>query len=280
MRESGHVYDLAFSPCSQFLAVSLQDPTTRENLAVQVWNIDKETLETTYTDYNGIRAILAYSSDGALRVADVYEDKVVMWNASQGEKLDTIEYQGKGRTEQCISTDGQQFAILTIRDIRVWHAGTPTIVVPLTVPNHVPDSLFFYQSGKMLICKYWNEGVVFSDIVQKQVIPPPIPPECRGKRCAMSPCEELLALIGESGQTLEVWNITSGTRIAELIEHQSSITTVVFSSSGEHLISGDIDGKFVVWRVHRWEKQQSFIGHAHPFRRAAFHPERKAIRDY
>ncbi len=275
LRESGHVYDLAFSPCGQFLAVSLQDPTTRENLAVQVWNIDKETLETTYTDYNGIRAILAYSSDGALRVADVYEDKVVMWNASQGEKLDTIEYQGKGRTEQCISTDGQQFAILTIRDIRVWHAGTPTIVVPLTVPNHVPDSLFFYQSGKMLICKYWNEGVVFWDIVQKQVIPPPIPPECRGKRCAMSPCEELLALIGESGQTLEVWNITSGTRIAELIEHQSSITTVVFSSSGEHLISGDIDGKFVVWRVHRWEKQQAFIGHAHPFRRAAFHPNGK-----
>ena len=275
LRESGHLYDLVFSPCGQFIATSLQDPTTRENIAVQVWNIDKESLETTYTDYGGTRTILAYSPDGALRVADVYEDKVVMWNASQGEKLDTIEYQGKGRTEQCISTDGQQFAILTIRDIRVWHAGTPTIVVPLTVPNHVPDSLFFYQSGKMLICKYWSEGVVFWDIVQKQVIPPPIPPECRGKRCAMSPCEELLALIGESGQTLEVWNITSGTRIAELIEHQSSITTVVFSWSGEHLISGDIDGKLVVWRVQRWEKQQAFIGHAHPFRRAAFHPNGK-----
>ncbi|MCG8626576.1 MAG: WD40 repeat domain-containing protein, partial [Proteobacteria bacterium] len=92
LRESGHVYDLVFSPCGQFLAASLQDPTTRENLAVQVWNIDKETLETTYTDYGGTRVVLAYSPDGALRVADVYEDKVVMWNASRGEKLDTIEY--------------------------------------------------------------------------------------------------------------------------------------------------------------------------------------------
>ena len=274
--ESGHLYDLVFSPCGQFLAASLQDRTTRENIEVQVWDIDKETLETTYTDYGGTRAVLAYSPDSTLRVADVYEDKVVMWDASRGEKLDTIEYQGKGRTEQCISTDGQQFAILTDRDIRVWRAGTPTIVAPLTVPNQVPDSLFFYQSdNKMLVCKYWNEGVVFWDVVQKQVIPPLILSNGRGKRCALSPCEELLALIGEGGQTLDVWNITSGTRIAELTEHQSLITTVVFSPSGEHLISGDIDGKLVVWRVQHWEKQHAFIGHTDPLRAAAFHPNGK-----
>jgi len=278
LRESGHVYDLAFSPCGQFLAASLQDPTTRENLEVQVWDIVKETLETTYTGYGGTRAVLAYSPDGALRVADIYEDKVVMWDASRGEKVDTIEYQGKHRTDhraECISTDGQQFAIATIREIRVWRAGTPAAVAPHTMPNWVPDSLFFYQSDKRLVCKYWNEGIVFWDVVQKQVIPPPIPPECRGKRCAMSPCEELLALIGENGQTLEVWNITSGVQIAELTEHQSSITTVVFSLSGEHLVSGDTDGKLVVWNVHRWKKQHAFIAHARPFRAAAFHPNGK-----
>ena len=246
LRESGHVYDLAFSPCRQFLAASLQDSTTRENIAVQVWDIDKETLETTYTNYSGIRVLLAYSPDSTLRVADVYEDKVVMWDASRGEKLDTIEYQGKGRTEQCISTDGQQFAILTERDIRVWRAGSPATTAPLTVPHQVPESLFFYQSGKRLACKYWFEDIVFWDVVQKQGVPPPISSKGVGKRCALSACEELLALNGEDGQTLEVWNITSGARIVELTEHQSFITTVVFSPSGEHLISGDVDGKLIV----------------------------------
>lgn len=275
LSESEHVYDLLFSPCSQFLAASIQDPTTRENIEVQVWNIDKEALETTYTDYNGTRAILAYSTDGALRVADIYEDKVVMSDASRGEKLDTIEYLGKHKTElraECISTDGQQFAIATIREIRVWRAGSPAIVAPHTVPNWVPDSLFFYQSDKMLVCKYWNEGVVFWNIIQKQVISFLIPSRGRGKRCALSPCEELLALIGESGQTLEVWNIVSGTRIAGLTRHQSLITMVVFSPSGEHLISGDADGKIVVWRVQSWKKQHTFIGHAEALRTAAFHP--------
>ena len=273
LRESGHLYDLAFSPCRQFLAASLQDPTTRENIEVQVWDIDKETLETTYTDYDGIRVLLAYSPDGTLRVADIYEDKVVIWDASRGEKLDTIEYQGKGRTVQCISADGEQFAILTNDDIRVWRAGTPAAVAPLTVPHQVPDALFFYQSDKRLISKYWNEGVVFWDVMQKQVIPSPIKTKSRGKRCALSPCEELLALNGEDGQTLEVWNITSGARIAELTEHESLITTVVFSPSGEHLISGDVDGKLILWSVHRWEKQHAFIGHhVEAIRRAAFHP--------
>ena len=272
LSESGHLYDLVFSPCGQFLAASLQDRTTHENLEVQVWDIDKETLETTYTDYGGIRVLLAYSPDSTLRVADVYEDKVVMWDASRGEKLDTIECpSGKHRIEQCISTDGQQFAILT-HDIRVWRAGSPVTIAPLTVPHQVPESLFFYQSGKRLACKYWFEDIVFWDVVQKQGVPPPISSKGVGKRCALSACEELLALNGEDGQTLEVWNITSGARIAELTEHQSLITTVVFSPSGEHLVSGDVDGKLVVWRVQHWEKLHSFIAHARPFRTAAFHP--------
>lgn len=275
LRESGHLYDLAFSPCGQFLAASLQDPTTHEHTAVQVWNIDKEILETTYTDYGGTRVLLAYSPDGALRVADVYEDKVVMWDAAQGEKLDTIEHQGKHRIDhraECLSTDGQQFAIATHSEIRVWRAGAPAAVAPHTTPNGIPDSLFFYQSGKRLVCKYWNDRVVFWNVVQKQVLPPPIPPKSRGKRCALVATEELLALIGESGQTLEVWNITSGTRIAELAEHQASITTVVFSPSGEHIVSGDTSGNLVVWDTLRWEKQHAFTGHAEPLRTAAFHP--------
>ena len=31
----------------------------------------------------------------------------------------------------------------------------------------------------------------------------------------------------------------------------------------------------LVWRVQNWEKQHAFIGHARPFRRAAFHPNGK-----
>ena len=156
----------------------------------------------------------------------------------------------------------------------MWRAGSPAIVAQLTVPNQVPESLFFYQSDKVLICKYWVEGIVFWDVLHRRVIPPPVPPKSRGKRCALSSCEELLALalIGEGNQTLEVWNIKAGIQIEELTGHQSLITTVAFSPSGEYLISGDADGKLIVWRVQGWEKQHAFIGHKESLRTASFHP--------
>ncbi len=275
----GYVYGLSFSPCNQYLAASIQDLSTHENVEVQVWNIDKETLETTYTDYGGNRVIPTYSSEGTLLVADIYKDRVVMWNVSHEEKLDIIEYQASPEAV-CFSTNGQQLAIVTSREIVVWCTDNTDTVIPIPEPSSVPDSLFFLQSGKVLVSKYWGERrgrIVFWDVLQKQMTPLPIPPRSSGKKCAVSPCGELLGLIGEGGQTLEVWNITSGTMIAELTGHQSLITTVVFSPSGEHLVSGGVDRKLTVWHVQRCEKQHLLIanGRGNAIMSASFHPSGK-----
>lgn len=273
----GYVYGLSFSPCSQFLAASIKDPTTRKNIEVQVWNIDKETLETTYTDYGGTRVIPAYSSEGTLRVADVYKDRVVMWNVSHEEKLDTIEYQASPEAA-CFSNDGQLCAIITSREINVWEADSSITVGQISEPSTPSDAMSFSKSDNILVCKYWSESdIVFWDVVKKQVIPSQIKAISNGKECALSLCEELLAIIGENRQTLEVWNITTGTQIAELSEHQSSISALVFSPSGEHLVSGDVDRKLTVWRVQRWEKQHSLIanGRGNAMESASFHPSGK-----
>ena len=273
----GYVYGLSFSPCSQFLAASIQDLTTHENVDLQVWNIDKETLETTYTDYGGTRVIPAYSSDGTLRVADVYKDRVVMWNVSHEEKLDTIEYQASPEAA-CFSNDGQLFAIITSCEINVWDADSSITVRQISEPSTPSNAMFFSKSDNILVCKHWSESnIVFWDVGQRQLKPSPIKAISGGKKCALSSCEELLAIIGENTQTLEVWNITTGTQIAELTEHQSLITTVVFSPSGEHLVSGDVDRKLTVWSVKGWEKQHSLIanGRGNSMVSASFHPSGK-----
>ena len=267
-----HIQGLAFSPCGRFLAVGSQNTSTnRQNTELQVWDIDKETLEMNDSDYGGDKLIPAYSSDGTLRVADLYKDKVVLWEASRREKLDSFEYRGNRRNVFRYSSDGQQFAIATEREVRVWHADAP-----LTVASHLGHTLrvrtlFFIQGGKTLVSGYLGKsGIVFWDVAQKSVQQTLNPSD---GRCALSPCEDMLAtLIGENNETIEVLSVASGTPIATLTKHQSYVTALAFSPTGEHLVSGDAEGNLCVWSVKSWRELEELNRHTKEILTVAFHP--------
>lgn len=198
-----YVYGLVFSPCSQLLAASIQDLETQKNIEVQVWNINKEVLETTYTDICRGRVLPAYSSESSLQVADIYSNKVVMLDATQREKLGSIEIQTSTQAVN-VSSDAQLWVIVTSREINVWQADSSITVIPIQEPSSPSNSMFFSQSDNMLICKYWSESsIIFWDINQKERIRPPISVNSNGKKCTLSPCEELLAIIGEIDKPLK-----------------------------------------------------------------------------
>ena len=268
-----YIQDFAFSPCGGFLAIVSRYPSTsRQKTELQVWDIEKETLEMADSDYGGDELIPAYASDGTLRVADIYKDKVVLWDASERAKLDTFEYQGQIRGKSfSFSYDGQQFAIATERELRLWHADAPLTVVSHVVHTLMVRTLFFMQGGKTLVSGYVGKsGIVFWDVAQKsaqQTLNP------SAGQCALSPCEEILAtLIGENNETIEVLNVASGTPIATLTKHQCDITALAFSPTGEHLVSGDEEGKLYVWSVGSWGELEELIGHNRQITGVAFHP--------
>ena len=268
------IQGFAFSPCGRFLAVSSQNTSSKRQSTteLQVWNIDEETLEMTNSDYGGDKLIPAYSSDGTLRVADLHEDKVVLWDASRREQLDTFEYSGNARNACRFSSDGQQFAIATECEMRVWHADAS-----LTVASHLEHTasrvraLFFMQGGKTLVSGYRGKnGIMFWDVVQRRVRRTLSP--AYGK-CVLSPCENMLALnIGENGETIEVLRSTSGIPMTTLTEHKQEVTALAFSPTGEHLVSGDLEGNLCVWSVESWRELRKFIGHTTWITTLAFHP--------
>ena len=273
LRESEYVYDLAFSPCGQFLAASLQDPTTHEHVEVQVWNIDKETLEATYTDYSGIRAVLVYSSDGALRVADVYEDKVVMWDASQGEKLDTVvwnvhrwekQHAFIGHAEAlrtaAFHPNGQQFATTDGISIFIWSVrngeqlGSPSV-----------DSTFvavykgdMRQIQRKIQRRYKSLKYLHS--------------------ITFSPCGTLLA--GGLYGGLHLWDaVTLEPRMGMILpESCSHVGVVIFSSCSRYLASGSwwrgTDKVSIrLWEVATGENIHTFWGHTSDVQNLAFSKE-------
>ena len=271
-----HIQGFAFSPCGRFLAIGgRHTSTSRQKTELQVWDIDKETLEMTDSDYGGDKLIPVYSSEGDLRVADLYKDKVVLWDASRQRKLDTFEYRGNARNAFKFSSDGQQFAIATGCEVRVWHADTP-----LTVASHLghtrpAQALFFTQGGKTLVSRYWGESdITFWDVTTKRALRTlDSSYESHAGRCALSPCEEMLAInVGENGQTIEVLDVASGASITRLTKHKQSVGAITFSPTGEHLVSGDAEGNLYVWSVKSWRELRELLGHTDGITAVAFHP--------
>ena len=266
-----HIQGLAFSPCGQFLAVGGQKTSAnRQNAELQVWDIDKETLEMNDLDYGGDKLIPVYSSERDLRVADLYKDKVVLWDASQREKLDTFEYGKRAKKVFRFSSDGQQFAIATECEVRVWHADTPPTVVSHLMHTRI-RTLFFMQDSKTLVSGSGGEsGIMFWDVAQKRARQ--TLSTSHGKY-ALSPCEDMLATtVGKNGETIEVLNVASGTPITTLTKHEQIVTALAFSPTGEHLVSANEDGNLSVWTVESWRELREFIGHTGEITAVAFHP--------
>ncbi|MDE0425118.1 MAG: WD40 repeat domain-containing protein [Candidatus Poribacteria bacterium] len=270
---------LTFSPCGRFLTIAVEKGGIRQCPGIQVWNIRQEVLEMTNMAYDGNSVIPVYSSKGALRVAEVDTDKVVIWDADQSEALDIFE--NIGRTEVVhFSTDGKQLGIATHREILVWNEKNPSVVGLLHGHTLPTGSVSFLDKGTVLVSRYWGEsGVVFWDIDRRQAIwKHPITVGHRGKICALSPCEKLLAFnMGQAGQIIEVWDVPSKTRITTLNKHQRDITVLTFSPIGQILASSDVEGKLYLWDVQYWEKYRVLSVTNRSITGMAFHPNKAKL---
>ena len=153
---------LVFSPCGQYLA------SAHQNGDVQVCNVHNATSEIIHTANGAAYVKLSYTPDGALHVAEVYKGKVVIWDAVQREKLDTLEFAGN-RAVCRFSDYGTHFAIANSREFRVWAADGSIRIVPM--PDAHPGIvrwLRFSQQGKTLISGHAGHETLFWSVVNRQ----------------------------------------------------------------------------------------------------------------
>ena len=271
---TGHtapVHTLLFSPCGQYLAGANLGAT------VQVWDIQNESVVMPPTTYEGNRVRLAYTADETLRVADVHGDKVVIWDASKGEKLDVFETVGSTDRASRFSSDGTQFAVCSTQgDVEVWKVGTAATVASLSGFKSDAYSVTFLQEGKALVSSHWRTtGKVFWDIASREmqrVLPPLTERAGLQKRMALSAGEELLA-VDTADANIEVWHIPSETLVARLTEHENRGITLAFSPTGAYLVSGGWADQVYVWDTAHWEKQHKLTAHTNWVLDIAFHSD-------
>ena len=273
---TGHtapLHTLLFSPCGQSLASASLGST------VQVWDIQNESLALMHKTYEGNRVRLTYTQDETLRVADIYDDKVVMWDASQNKMLDTFNTIGNTDKKARFSKDGTKFAITCMnRKIQIWHEGDSTTRSFFSGYGSIPYSVEFMQDNKTLIGgNYGGTGKIFWDIDKREVqrILPPSGKRRSLKQCmALSPDDQLLA-IDTRDNGIQVWHIASEELVAELTAHEHGCYSLTFSPTGEYIVSGGRGDELFIWDVAHWKKQHQLIGHTSSVEAIAFHPDGK-----
>ena len=277
--DAGRVDHLVFTPCGQFLAAGIRKRISGNyNARVHVWNVHERKPEVTSFEYGGYFVVPIYSAKGRLQVADVHENKVIIWDTHQQEKLDAFEHRGRTRAAR-FSSDGQQFAIAGPRDFQVWRENAPQTV---SLQRHLghPNSVTFTQNGKTLVSGHaGGSGIVFWNVAEKRaqqtlLMDTALPASINRRRLAVSPDEEFLA--ASYLKTIEFWHVASRTRIMTFTEPQF-VGPLAFSPIGECFVSTTTDGALYMWDVNRWEKRETLYRHTDHIRTLAFHPDGKIL---
>ena len=273
---TGHtdpLHTLLFSPCGQYLASASLGAT------VQVWDIQSKSLIMTPKSYEGNRVRLAYTPDETLRIADIYDNKVVIWDASQHKMLDTFNTVGGTTDDARFSNDGTKLAIgCSNRKIQIWEEDTLTTKSFFSGNLSVSYSVAFMQDNNTLISGHYSgSGKVFWDINRREV-QRTLPPEGKrspSRKCmTLSPDDQFLAIdMGNNG--IQVWHIESEELVAELIAHEHGSCALRFSPTGEYVVSGGRGEELYIWDVACWQKQHTLIGHTSSIQSIAFHPDGK-----
>lgn len=245
-------YRLTFSPCGQYLAACNYGNT------VHVWNIHDGTLEMAPTSYGGNSyikyGIPSYSMDGTLRVAGIGGIEVVLWEAAQQEALDTFQTWNPSQRSACFSADSTRFAISNGRgELHVWTEGAPSTLVSLPIHHQNVSPVDFTHDSHRLISNHKTRSAVSVwNVTNRQVIRTfhfeNSNPNTSGA-IVTSPGGELLATSEEKEDTISVWHLPSDTQVAEFTEKKLRVRKLVFSPTGEYLVSANNLTPIKVWHV-------------------------------
>ena len=261
-------YSLCFSPCGCFLVAGGDVHGT-----LMLWNMESLQLHSTYPGHGGYRVIPSYSPDGILRVAEISDAAITVWDVKRDETL--YSYPARGNTHYAQFFNGTHLAVASSEGLSVWRVGR---LQPSTSP-HVhptsPESLAFSDDGKLLVSGHRDDGILLWNVAIPSQSPTVFHPSGIRHRVYASPGEKLYATSVDEN-TVKVWEVGSNMPIAAFVhETPPTYRAVAFSPRSHHLVCGDATGTLHVWDVQRREKVHTLTGHTMPVLTIEFSPDGK-----
>ena len=244
----GLVREVAFNPDGTRLAVAGPDDTVR------VWNVAGVPTELSgLSGHDGEVWRVAFSPNGELLVTGGADGTVRLWDVDRARMLGVpLRPHDKAVTAVAFSGDGRLVASGGWdAAVRLWTAGAPTTPDAtvegrsgVLMPTEQQNTIRLYPQRSWMAHHEWDGSIALADLDQDVALDEVelvfLPPSAR-MSVATSDTGVRLVSGGWDGSVL-LWSTTDSVGPRTLHHHDDSVSRVVLSHGGAHVVTGDIAG--------------------------------------
>ncbi len=242
------VNTVAYSPDGKTIAGGSYD--------AQIWDIKTGALLHLLEGHGDRVNIVAYSPDGQYLISGSDDKTARIWDARAGTHLHTLEGHAHVVSGAAFSPDGKNAATVSSGTLRIWDVRTGTMLKTINPQQGSLRSVAYSPDQKTIAVGTFGQAVALLDASTGALLQT-YPLE--GKTdwgdydgitsLAFNPDGQTLA--ASFHQTIWMWDIKTHELVHKIKGHGKIVMGAAFSSDGQRLVSGSLDGSMLLWDFNR-----------------------------
>jgi WD40 repeat protein len=233
---------LAFSPDGQLLATGgrFDNDSGTGDFRVRIWDLKTGKIKTEMPAQNGSISKLVFTSDSRTLFSAGFDQPVIAWNISSGEKLHAFSTEENTFHNVALSPNDKWVAVSDndLKTVTVYSFDGTRKLCKLKSKWNFFDSLEFTPDGKSLLT-HEQGGVLIWDISSgKPQAAIPLEQEVF-RKATLSPDGKKIALIGGDGRDIGWLDVATGKPLDAWKGRSERIYSLAFSRDGKTVVTGD-----------------------------------------
>ncbi|KAG0697559.1 WD40-repeat-containing domain protein [Suillus ampliporus] len=241
----GWVLSVAVSPDDRRIASGGNDKT------IIIWDVEsKQKVFDPLVKHTRWVWSVCFSPDGKRLASGSDDETVILWDAETGAVLATLKGHQNWVLSVAFSPDGLKLASGSgDRTIRVWRTDNAELLLNINAHQSSVQSIVWSPDGQQFVSASWDETVKFWNSLNGDQIGIPCTGHADFIRSLAISSDGSFITTASDDKTVRLWSTKTHQQIGKPLEHTAFVYCVAISPNGDLLVSGDREGKVLVWSL-------------------------------